>query len=129
MKPTHSIATVMAWSLPILATQAGADATPETSAAALDNVTVTGTRLPGDPSRAPLILDVIDRDDPALSTASSIEDVLSRQPGLHVAGSGRRNGQTLSLRGFDSNGVQVRLDGVRQDINTGHLALSISTPG
>ncbi|WP_275287217.1 TonB-dependent receptor domain-containing protein [Halomonas elongata] len=123
MKPCHSIAAAMAWTLPIVVSQAVADASSDSAASAttLDEMTVTGTRLPGDPSRAPLILDVIDRDDPALSTASSVEDVLSRQPGLHVAGSGRRNGQTLSLRGFDSNGVQVRLDGVRQDINTGHL--------
>ena len=46
---------------------------------------------------------------------------LSRQPGLHVAGQGRRNGQTLSLRGFGREGVLVRLDGVRQDISTGHI--------
>ncbi|MGQ0335449.1 TonB-dependent receptor domain-containing protein [Halomonas elongata] len=126
MKSSHSLATAMVWSLPLLATQlvtqaAMAESSENASAEELSSMTVTGTRLPGDPSRAPLILDVIERDDPALSTASSVEDVLSRQPGLHIAGSGRRNGQTLSLRGFDSNGVQVRLDGVRQDIGTGHL--------
>lgn len=91
-------------------------ATPE-----LAPLVVTGTRTPTDTFFAPLIVDVIDRHDPTLTTASRIEDILADQPGLHVAGQGRRNGQTLSLRGFDRNGVLVRLDGVRQDINTGHL--------
>lgn len=89
--------------------------------AALDPVTVSGTRTPLDLSRAPLIIDIIDRNDAELATASRVEDILGRQPGLHVAGQGRRNGQTLSLRGFGRNGVLVRLDGVRQDITTGHL--------
>lgn len=82
---------------------------------------ITGTRTPTDVFRAPLIVDVIDRHDPTLSTASRVEDVLGAQPGLGIAGQGRRNGQTLSLRGFGRSGVLVRLDGVRQDINTGHL--------
>ncbi|WP_104202138.1 TonB-dependent receptor domain-containing protein [Billgrantia saliphila] len=87
----------------------------------LPPLVVTGTRTPTDTFRAPLIIDVIGRDDPALSTASRVEDILADQPGLHVAGQGRRNGQTLSLRGFDRSGVLVRLDGVRQDIDTGHI--------
>jgi hemoglobin/transferrin/lactoferrin receptor protein len=82
---------------------------------------VTGTRTPADTFFAPLIVDTIDRHDPTLATASRVEDILADQPGLHVAGQGRRNGQTLSLRGFGRNGVLVRLDGVRQDIDTGHL--------
>ncbi|QJQ95239.1 MULTISPECIES: TonB-dependent hemoglobin/transferrin/lactoferrin family receptor [Halomonadaceae] len=82
---------------------------------------ITGTRAPTDPFRAPLIVDVIERDDATLTTASRVEDILADQPGLHVAGQGRRNGQTLSMRGFDRNGVLVRLDGVRQDIDTGHM--------
>lgn len=87
----------------------------------LHKVIVTGTRLPTDLALAPVMVDVITRDDPTLSTATRIEDVLDDQPGLTVAGSGRRNGQTLSMRGFDKDGVLVRIDGVRQDINTGHL--------
>ena len=95
----------------------------------LNPVTVTGTRAPTDLSQAPLIIDIIDRDDAVLATASRVEDVLSRQPGLHVAGQGRRNGQTLSMRGFGSNGVLVRLDGVRQDISTGHIGNFFLDPG
>ncbi|WP_447956891.1 TonB-dependent receptor domain-containing protein [Vreelandella sp. EE7] len=87
----------------------------------LEPMTVTGTRTPVDLSRAPLIVNIIDRDDAVLATAARVEDVLSRQPGLHVGGQGRRNGQTLSMRGFDRQGVLVRLDGVRQDIATGHV--------
>ncbi|UYG02593.1 TonB-dependent receptor [Halomonas sp. LR3S48] len=95
-------------------------ATPDATSE-LAPLVVTGTRTPTDAFFAPLIVDVIDRHDPTLHTASRVEDILADQPGLHVAGQGRRNGQTLSLRGFDRNGVLVRLDGVRQDINTGHL--------
>lgn len=94
---------------------------PALAQSTADSVTVTGTRTPTDLSRAPLIVDIIDRDDAVLATAGRIEDVLSRQPGLHVAGPGRRNGQTLSMRGFGRQGVLVRLDGVRQDISTGHV--------
>ncbi|MCE8034286.1 TonB-dependent receptor [Billgrantia tianxiuensis] len=96
-------------------------ADPPTATPELAPLVVTGTRTPTDTFFAPLIVDVIDRHDPTLGTASRIEDILANQPGLHVTGQGRRNGQTLSLRGFDKNGVLVRLDGVRQDINTGHL--------
>lgn len=92
-----------------------------TVSAELTPLVVTGTRTPADTFSAPLIVDTIDRHDPTLATASRVEDILSDQPGLHVAGQGRRNGQTLSLRGFGRSGVLVRLDGVRQDINTGHL--------
>ncbi|ATH77442.1 outer membrane heme/hemoglobin receptor [Vreelandella venusta] len=112
MKPSYSLGICLTL-LPLLNAQA--------DDSALHPVTVTGTRAPTDLSSAPLIIDIIDRTDTELSTASRVEDILSRQPGLHVAGQGRRNGQTLSMRGFGRNGVLVRLDGVRQDITTGHV--------
>lgn len=93
-----------------------------------DTVIVSGTRLPGDIHRAPMIIDLITRDDPVLATASSWEDVLAQQPGVHVSGSGRRNGQTLSMRGFGNKGVLVRMDGIRQDIDTGHLGNAFLDP-
>lgn len=106
-----------------LTASVGADSPPAeaTPGDPLPTLVVTGTRTPTDTFHAPLIVDVIDRHDTTLRTATRVEDILSSQPGLHVAGQGRRNGQTLSMRGFGRNGVQVRLDGVRQDINTGHL--------
>lgn len=121
MKHTRALNGLLLTLLPLLA--AHADDTE------LNAVTVTGTRAPTDLSRAPLIIDIIDRDDAVLATASRVEDVLSRQPGLHVAGQGRRNGQTLSMRGFGSKGVLVRLDGVRQDISTGHIGNFFLDPG
>jgi len=112
MKPTHTLGFCLTL-LPLLPANANdSDLAP---------LTVTGTRAPTDLSRAPLIIDIIDHQDATLATASRVEDVLSRQPGLHVAGQGRRNGQTLSMRGFGRNGILVRLDGVRQDISTGHV--------
>jgi|GEM_PF-1026233 len=125
------------------ATQA---ATPDTAAHGLDDalapgvtstdgvrveppLLVTGTRLPGDVHRAPMIIDVIERDDPALATATRWEDVIAQQPGVHVSGSGRRNGQFLTLRGFDENGVLIVMDGVRQDIDTGHIGNFFADPG
>ncbi|WP_445005065.1 TonB-dependent receptor domain-containing protein [Halomonas mongoliensis] len=95
--------------------------TADRSAHALAPMAITDARLPTDTFRAPMIIDVLDRRDPTLATATRLEDLLGSQPGLGVAGQGRRNGQTLSLRGFGRQGVLVRLDGVRQDINTGHL--------
>ena len=121
MKHTRTFNGLLLTLLPLLAAQA--------DDAELNPVTVTGTRAPTDLSRAPLIIDIIDRDDVVLTTASRVEDVLSRQPGLHVAGQGRRNGQTLSMRGFGSKGVLVRLDGVRQDISTGHIGNFFLDPG
>jgi len=112
MKPSYSLGICLTL-LPLLNAQA--------DDSVLHPVTVTGTRAPTDLSSAPLIIDIIDRTDTELATASRVEDILSRQPGLHVAGQGRRNGQTLSMRGFGRNGVLVRLDGVRQDITTGHV--------
>lgn len=94
---------------------------PQTATTELAPLVITGTRTPTDLFSAPLIIDVIDRHDTTLNTATRVEDILGSQPGLHVAGQGRRSGQTLSMRGFGRNGVQIRLDGVRQDIDTGHL--------
>ena len=107
---------------------AGADAPQETAESALPSLVITGTRTPIDSFHAPLIIDILDRHDPILSTASRLEDALGGQPGLSVAGQGRRNGQTISMRGFDRNGVLVRLDGVRQDIDTGHLGNVFADP-
>ncbi|ERL51099.1 hypothetical protein BJB45_19200 [Halomonas huangheensis] len=105
------------------------DMADSTAHSDVETMLVTETRLPGDFQRAPLIIDVITRDDPALATATRWEDVISQQPGVHVSGSGRRNGQFVSMRGFDNQGVLIRLDGVRQDITTGHLGSFFIDPG
>lgn len=106
----------------------GSDATAAVASITQPDLVVTGTRHPGDVHRTPMIIDVVDRNDPELSTATRWEDALSQQPGIHVSGSGRRNGQFLSMRGFGRNGVQIRLDGVRQDINTGHIGNYFADP-
>ncbi|MEG2829140.1 MAG: TonB-dependent hemoglobin/transferrin/lactoferrin family receptor [Edwardsiella sp. (in: enterobacteria)] len=86
-----------------------------------DRVTVIATGNQRDSFSAPMMVTVIDQQDPVAASAASAPEMLRNVPGLSLSGVGRSNGQDITLRGYDNRGVLVLVDGVRQGTDTGHL--------
>ncbi len=86
-----------------------------------DTMTVTATGNQRDSFEAPMMVTVLENDDPNTMTASSAPDMLRYIPGITVSGSSRTNGQDILMRGYDRRGVLVMVDGIRQGTDTGHL--------
>lgn len=84
-------------------------------------MTVYATGTERDSFDAPMMVSVIKNDSPETQTASTVNDILRKVPGINVAGTGRSNGQDVSMRGFDRRGILTLVDGVRQGTDTGHV--------
>ncbi|MCT4704073.1 TonB-dependent hemoglobin/transferrin/lactoferrin family receptor [Enterobacteriaceae bacterium H20N1] len=93
-----------------------------------DQVTVVATGNVRSTFEAPMMVSVIDADTPEGQTASSAADMLRKVPGITLSGSGRTNGQDVSMRGYDRRGVLMLVDGVRQGTDTGHLNSTFLDP-
>lgn len=88
--------------------------------AQLDTMTIYGTKSPIDTFDYPGMVTVIDADDPAVAGSTTVKGLLKDIAGLEVGGSARRNGKTLTLRGFDTEGLVILVDGVRQKFEAAH---------
>ena len=104
--------------LPVLADSQGEPA--DTALLSTDKLTVYATRSARDSHRLPLMSNVVDARSAEHASASRVADIFDSLASVEVAGSARRNGQTLVMRGYDSDGVLVLLDGVRQRFESGH---------
>ncbi|CAH6174206.1 TonB-dependent hemoglobin/transferrin/lactoferrin family receptor [Citrobacter koseri] len=101
---------------------------PGAAYATTDDITVTATGNARSTFEAPMLVSVIDTSDPENQTASSAADLLRPVPGITLSGSGRTNGQDISMRGYDRRGVLILVDGVRQGTDTGHLNSTFLDP-
>ena len=101
---------------------------PGAAYATTDDITVTATGNARSTFEAPMMVSVIDTSDPENQTASSAADLLRPVPGITLSGSGRTNGQDISMRGYDRRGVLILVDGVRQGTDTGHLNSTFLDP-
>ncbi|HGY3903854.1 TPA: TonB-dependent hemoglobin/transferrin/lactoferrin family receptor [Citrobacter koseri] len=101
---------------------------PGAAYATTDDITVTATGNASSTFEAPMMVSVIDTSDPENQTASSAADLLRPVPGITLSGSGRTNGQDISMRGYDRRGVLILVDGVRQGTDTGHLNSTFLDP-
>ncbi|CDZ85275.1 bifunctional enterobactin receptor/adhesin protein [Citrobacter koseri] len=101
---------------------------PRAAYATTDDITVTATGNARSTFEAPMMVSVIDTSDPENQTASSAADLLRPVPGITLSGSGRTNGQDISMRGYDRRGVLILVDGVRQGTDTGHLNSTFLDP-
>ncbi|MDM2975129.1 TonB-dependent hemoglobin/transferrin/lactoferrin family receptor [Citrobacter sp. CK198] len=101
---------------------------PGAAYATTDDITVTATGNVRSTFEAPMMVSVIDTSDPENQTASSAADLLRPVPGITLSGSGRTNGQDISMRGYDRRGVLILVDGVRQGTDTGHLNSTFLDP-
>lgn len=90
------------------------------SALQLDEVSVTAIRSPISVMRYPGMVSVIDREEIDRKDPHTLEDLLRRVPGVFFNGGARRTGQVPTIRGFDGENVQIRVDGARQNFVSGH---------
>jgi len=86
----------------------------------LDTVTVVATKTAQPTFNVPGMVDTIDADDAGLDSATTISDLFMNTPAVQFVGTGRRNGQVPSIRGFSSDSILVQFDGVRQNYQSGH---------
>jgi len=87
---------------------------------ALDEISVTATRSPGPAFSYPGMVTVIDRDQIDRDDPSATGDLFRTTPGVFFEGGPRRTGQVPSIRGFEGENVQIRIDGTRQNFVSGH---------
>jgi len=62
----------------------------------------------------------VDPDAPGNATAGNVRDLLEFTPGVEVENGPRRNGQTVSIRGFDDEAILTLMDGRRQNFESAH---------
>ncbi|WP_145525574.1 TonB-dependent hemoglobin/transferrin/lactoferrin family receptor [Yersinia vastinensis] len=112
-----------------LAVQA-ADTTTSTSSKkhTSDTMVVTATGNERSSFEAPMMVTVVEASSPTSETATTAVDMLRKIPGLTVTGSGRVNGQDVTLRGYGKQGVLTLVDGIRQGTDTGHLNSTFLDP-
>ncbi|MNG68574.1 Hemin receptor precursor [compost metagenome] len=104
-------------------------ATPaKTEKTAEDAITVVATGNARSSFEAPMMVTVIEGNTPESQTATSVADMLRRVPGITVNGTGRSNGQDVSMRGYGKNGVLTLVDGIRQGTDTGHIGGTFLDP-
>lgn len=107
--------------LPLFAQAADTASDRNQTNAKNDQMTVVATGNSRSSFEAPMMVTVIDGNSPESQTASSAADMLRNVPGITISGTGRTNGQDLSMRGYDRRGVLTLVDGIRQGTDTGHL--------
>jgi len=105
------------------------DAPTKTTVSKDDTLTVVATGNQRSSFEAPMMVTVINGDSPESQTASSAADMLRKVPGITVSGTGRSNGQDVSMRGYDRRGVLILVDGIRQGTDTGHINGTFLDPG
>ena len=86
----------------------------------LEPVTVYATRSPRSTFDVPAIVSKIDMDTPGNALAGDMSDLLQFTPGVEVDNGPRRNGQTVSIRGFDGEAIITMIDGRRQNFEAAH---------
>jgi len=86
----------------------------------LGPISVTATRSPISALRYPGMVTVIDREEIDRKDPDTLEDMLRSVPGVHFEGGPRRTGQVPTIRGFEGENVQIRIDGARQNFVSGH---------
>jgi vitamin B12 transporter len=111
---------------PLAATLSLLFASPVFADAALDPIVVTATRQPTRVSELLADVTIIEREEIEQAGNSSLEDLLSRQPGIQMSANGSYGSTSnIFVRGTNGSHVLVLLDGVRQGSATsGNIAWS-----
>lgn len=86
----------------------------------IDEVTVYATRSPQSSFAVPAIVSKIDTSAPGNAMAGDVSDLLEFTPAVEVNNGPRRNGQTISIRGFDDEAIITLIDGRRQNFESAH---------
>ncbi len=86
----------------------------------VDQITVYATRSPRSTFDVPAMVTIIDADAAGNALSGDVGDLLEFTPGVEVDNGARRNGQTLSIRGFDNESIITLIDGRRQNFESAH---------
>lgn len=86
----------------------------------VSKVTVYATRSPQSTFDVPVITSVIEADAAGNALASDVGDLLEFVPSVEIDNGPRRNGQTISIRGFDDEAIITLIDGRRQNFESAH---------
>ncbi len=83
----------------------------------LDKITISSyaTRSPQPTFDVPALISQVETDAPGNALAGDVADLLEFTPGVEVDNGPRRNGQTISIRGFDDEAIITLIDGRRQN--------------
>jgi vitamin B12 transporter len=112
----HRVAASMC-AVPLLITSIAAQSQQTGDAAALaaqtQQVTLTGTRLPMTPSGMAQTITIVDDKEIQVTNPASVEEALSRVPGLFVDRAGTGGFSSLYMRGAESSHVLIMIDGVK----------------
>ncbi|WP_145525767.1 TonB-dependent hemoglobin/transferrin/lactoferrin family receptor [Yersinia rohdei] len=123
-----SLSLAIACALPLAAQAADTTTSTSNKKHTNDTMVVTATGNERSSFEAPMMVTVIEGNSPTSETATSAADMLRKVPGLTVTGSGRVNGQDVTLRGYGKQGVLTLVDGIRQGTDTGHLNSTFLDP-
>ncbi|CNI25774.1 TonB-dependent hemoglobin/transferrin/lactoferrin family receptor [Yersinia pekkanenii] len=123
-----ALSLAIACALPLAAQAADTPTSSSSKKHTTDTMVVTATGNERSSFEAPMMVTVIEGTSPTSETATSATDMLRKIPGLTVTGSGRVNGQDVTLRGYGKQGVLTLVDGIRQGTETGHLNSTFLDP-
>ncbi|NGH09739.1 TonB-dependent hemoglobin/transferrin/lactoferrin family receptor [Serratia marcescens] len=130
-----ALSLAIACALPTVALAQNTSTTSSSNAAAAkktkaadETMTVVATGNQRSSFEAPMMVTVIEGNSPESQTATSAADMLRRVPGITVNGTGRSNGQDVTMRGYGKNGVLTLVDGIRQGTDTGHIGGTFLDP-
>ncbi len=87
----------------------------------LNPIVVVATKSEQSSFDVPAMVDAVNvNNSQELTLASTLDDVLAQKAAVQFDGSARRNGQNITLRGFDKDSILVTVDGVRQNFSSQH---------
>ncbi len=86
----------------------------------LDTVTVYATKSEKSTFDVPAMVSTVDADAPGNALANDTDGLLRMTPGVDVVNGPRRNGQTVTIRGFDAEAIITLMDGRRQNYESAH---------
>lgn len=117
MRRAVSLASIASLSTFISPTAVAEEDVPISS---VDQVTVYATRSPRSTFDVPAMVTIVDADSEGNALSGDIGDLLEFTPGVEVDNGARRNGQTVSIRGFDDESIITLIDGRRQNFESAH---------
>ena len=104
----------------LLSTTIISSAFAQEGTAKMDAVTVYATRSEQSTLDVPAIVSQIDTNAAGAALSGDVGDILEFTPAVEVANGPRRNGQTVTIRGFDSEAIITMIDGRRQNYESAH---------
>lgn len=97
-----------------------ANAEEQITTSSVDKVTIYATRSPQSSFDVPAMTSIVEADAAGNSLASDVGDLLEFIPSVEIDNGPRRNGQTVSIRGFDDEAIITLIDNRRQNFESAH---------